>query len=107
MDAVLTEDKKEQQQRGYRFQCRKYGQYKAQCRRLRKDGYCATKTNTANTHKVDAQKPKCETCGKMHKTENCWNGANAAIDPRKKIREFAMTTEKINEQPVPKTQPKN
>ena len=38
VDAVVTEDKKEQQQRGYCFHCWKYGHYKAQCRRLRKKG---------------------------------------------------------------------
>ena len=27
---------------------------------------------------------KCDTCGKPHKTESCWNGANAANDPRPK-----------------------
>ena len=37
----------------------------------------------------------------MHKTENCWDGANTANDPRKKKREFAIPTNKINEQPVP------
>ena len=29
-------------------------------------------------------KPKCETCGKPHKTEDCSNGANVANDPRPK-----------------------
>ena len=28
----------------------------------------------------DAPKPKPETCGKFHKTEDCWNGANAVTD---------------------------
>ena len=27
---------------------------------------------------------KCDTCSKPHKTEGCWNGANAANDPRPK-----------------------
>ena len=32
-----------------------------------------------------AGKPlKCDTCGKPHKTEDCWNGANSANDPRPK-----------------------
>ena len=33
VDAVVTEDKKEQQQGGYGFHCGKYGHYKAQYRR--------------------------------------------------------------------------
>ena len=36
VDAVVTDEKKEQQQRGYCFHCDKYGHYKAQCRRLPK-----------------------------------------------------------------------
>ena len=27
---------------------------------------------------------KCDTCGKPHKSEYCWNGANVANDPRPK-----------------------
>ena len=84
VDAVVTEDKKEQQHRGYCFHCCKYGHYKAQCRRLQKELYYATKTNTANTNQVDAPKPKCDTCGIMHKTDKGWDGANAANDKRKK-----------------------
>ena len=104
VDAVVTDDKKEQQQRGYCFYCGKYGNYKPQCRRLRKDRfYASTKTNTKDSNQNEAPKPKCDTCGKMHKTENCWDGANAANDSRKRKREFAIPTDKISEQPVPTT----
>ena len=103
VDAAVADDKKEQQQRGYCFHCGKYGHYKAQCRRLRKDRYYATKTSTTDTKQTDTAKPKCDTCGKMHKTENCWDGANAANDPRKRKREFNIPTNKIDEQPVPAT----
>ena len=103
VDAAVADDKKEQQQRGYCFHCGKYGHYKAQCRRLRKDRYYATKTSTTDTKPTDTAKPKCDTCGKMHKTENCWDGANAANDPRKRKREFTIPTNKIDEQPVPTT----
>ena len=103
VDAAVADDKKEQQQRGYCFHCGKYGHYKAQCRRLRKDRYYATKTSTTDTKQTDTAQPKCDTCGKMHKTENCWDGANAANDPRKRKREFNIPTNKIDEQPVPAT----
>ena len=103
VDAEVADDKKEQQQRGYCFHCGKYGHYKAQCRRLRKDRYYATKTSTTDTKQTDTAKPKCDTCGKMHKTENCWDGANVANDPRKRKREFNIPTNKIDEQPVPAT----
>ena len=74
-----------------------------QCRRLRKERYYATtKTNTKDSNQNEAPKPKCDTCGKMHKSENCWDGANAANDPRKKKqREFIIPTDKISEHPVP------
>ena len=67
VDAVVMEDKKEQQQRGYCFHCGKYGHYKAQCRRLRKERYYATKTNTKDSNQPEPPKPKCDTCGKMQK----------------------------------------
>ena len=86
VDAAVPENKKEQQQRGYCFHCGKYSHYKAQCRRRQKERYYATKTGTADTNQTEAPKPKCDTCGKTHKTENCWDGANAANDPRKKAR---------------------
>ena len=103
VDAAVADDKKEQQQRGYCFHCGKYGDYKAQCRRLRKDRYYATKTSTTDTKQTDTAKPKCDTCGKMHKTEKCWDGANAVNNPRKRKREFNIPTNKIDEQPVPTT----
>ena len=98
VDAVVTEDKKEQQQRGFCFHCGKYGHYKAQCCRLREGRYYATKASTKDSNQPDAPKPKCDTCGKMHKTEVCWDGANAANDPRKRKRVFAIPTDKISGQ---------
>ena len=109
VDAVVTDHKKDQQQRGHCFHCGKYGHYKAQCRKLQRERYNTAKTNTKDPAQNEVPKPKCDTCGKMHKTENCWNGANAVNDPRKKKREFTIPTNKISEQPVPTTssKPKN
>ena len=39
VDAVVTDDKKDQQRRGHCFHCGKYGHYKAQCRRLQRERY--------------------------------------------------------------------
>ena len=67
------------------------------------------KKNNTEPKQTESPKPKCDTCGKMHKLENYWDGANAANDPRKKKREFTIPTNKIGEQPVPtpSSQPKN
>ena len=109
VDAVVMDDKKDQQQRGHCFRCGKYGHYKAQCRRLQRERYSTAKITTKDSAQNEIPKPKCDTCGKTHKTENCWNGANAAIDFRRKKREFTIPTDKIGEQlvPTPSSQPKN
>ena len=109
VDVAPTEPKKEPAQRGNCFHCGKYGHYKAQCRKLRKDRYYETKAQNGSTNTNDPPKPKCDTCGKLHKTENCWYGANAANDPRKKRHEFTIPTSHISEQPIPtvEIQPKN
>ena len=109
VDAVVTDDKKDQQQRGNCFHCGKYGHYKAQSRRLQRERYNTVETTTKDSAQNEVPKPKCDTCGKMHKTENCWNRANAAKDPSRKKREFTIPTNKISEQPVPtpSSQPKN
>ena len=79
VDAVVADDKKEQQQRGYCFHCEKYGHYKAQCRRLRKETYYASKTSTTDTKQTDAAKPKCETC------RNCTKLKSAGMEPMRQM----------------------
>ena len=70
VDVVVTDDKKEQQQRWYCLHCGKDDHYEAQCRRLRKERYYAnTKTNNkdSNQNKMNSQSPnaiRVERCTK-------------------------------------------
>ena len=100
----MTDDKKEQQRRNYCCHCGKYGHYKAQCRRLRKERYYANaKTKTKDSNQNEAQKAKCDTCGKMPKTEICWDGANAANDPAKRnVNSPSQPTKSMNNQYLPR-----
>ena len=70
--------------KGYCFYCNKFGHYKAECRKMKKDKWMQTKRNNGQINSSSGKPLKCDTCGKPHKTENCWNGANAANDPRPK-----------------------
>ena len=72
--------------KGYCFYCNKFGHYKAECRKMKRDKWMQTKRNNGQTSSSSGEPLKCDTCGKPHKTENCWNGANAANDPRPKRR---------------------
>ena len=101
VDSASQEVKKEPNQRGNCFHCGKYGHYKAQCRKLKKEGYYENKTQNGAPKTTEPLKPKCDTCGKTHKTENCLNGAHAANDSRKRRHEFAKPTNQIADQPIP------
>ena len=70
--------------KGYCFYCNKFGHYKAECRKLKRDKWQQTRKNNGHNNNTTGKTLKCETCGKPHKTEDCWNGANAANDPRPK-----------------------
>ena len=68
----------------YCFYCNKFGHYKAECRKMKRDKWMQTKRNNGQTNSSSGKPFKCDTCGRPHKTESCWNGANAANDPRPK-----------------------
>ena len=71
-------------QKGYCFYYNKFGHYKAECRKLKRDKWMQTRKNNGQTNYSASKPAKCDTCGKPHKTEDCWNGANFANDPRPK-----------------------
>ena len=94
VDAVVTEDKKEQQQRGYCFHCGKYGHYEAQCRRLRKEATTPQKRVPLNLNKPRHQNPNVtlvENCIKqkivgtelMRQTTPAKRNANSPSQPTK------------------------
>ena len=68
--------------RGFCFYCSRYGHYKAQCRKLKRDKWQETRKQNGPINNTRPPRPQCATCGKSHKTVGCWNGANAANDPR-------------------------
>ena len=70
--------------KGYCFYCNKFGHYKAECRKMKRDKWMQTKRNNGQASSTAGKSLKCDTCGKPHKTEDCWNGANSANDPRPK-----------------------
>ena len=76
--------------RGLCFHCSRYGHYKAQCRKLKRDKWQETRKQNGSNNNTRPPRPQCVTCGKPHKTEDCWNGANAANDPRPK-RQSSIT----------------
>ena len=109
VDVESKDQKKEPNQRGYCFHCGRYGHHNARCHKLKKDSYYETKLKNGERNHVDPSEPKRDTCGKMHKNENCLDGANAANDYRKNKGEFAIPTYKISEHPLASvaTNPKN
>ena len=51
---------------------------------MKKDKWHQTRKNNCQRNNSASNTFKCDTCGKPHKTEDCWNGANSANDPRPK-----------------------
>ena len=101
VDVESTDQKKEPTQRDSSFHCGRYGQYKAQYTKLKKDGYYETKIKNGVPNHADPSKPICDTCGKTQKTGNCFNGADAATETWKKKRELAILTNKTSERSLP------
>ena len=96
VDVNSTEKKKESNQRGYCFHSGRYGHFKAQCRKLKKGRYCETRAKNRDINSADPQRPKCETCRKIHKPEKCWDGANAANDIRERESLQSRPTKSVN-----------
>ena len=59
--------------KGYCFYCNKFGHHKAECRKLKRDKWLQTRKNNGQTNYSAGKPPKCDTCGKPHKMEGCWN----------------------------------
>ena len=70
--------------KGYCFNCSKFGHFKAECRRMRRDKWQQTRRNNGQTKNNAGTTLKCDTFGNSHETEDCWNVANSANDPRPK-----------------------
>ena len=96
--------------KGYCFYCNKFGHYKAECRKMKRDKWMQTRKNNGQTNTSAGKQFKCETCGKPHKTEDCWNGANSANDPRPKRHNNPESKRDVPVQPTtanPVTESKN
>ena len=83
-DTKPVETTTQNTKKGYCFYCNKFGHFKAECRKLKRDRWQQIRNTNGQTKYSAGKKLKCDTCGKPHKTEVCWNGANSANDPRPK-----------------------
>ena len=55
--------------KGYCFYCNKFGHYEAECRKMKRDKWMQTRRNNGPSNHSAGKPPKCDTCGKPHKTE--------------------------------------
>ena len=49
---------------------------------MKRDKRQQTQKHNGQTKSSAGSTLKCDTCGKPHKAEDCWNASNAANDPR-------------------------
>ena len=83
-EAKPAENNTQNTRKGYCFYCNKFVNFKAECRKMKRDNWPQTGKNNGQTNKCAGNTFKCDTCGKPDKTEDCWNGANSTNDPRPK-----------------------
>ena len=67
---------------------------------MKKDKWQQIRKNNGQANNNAGKPPNCDTCGKPHKTGDCWNGANSANDPRPKRH---ITQEQKKDIPVQPT----
>ena len=101
-DTKPVETTTQNTKKGYCFYCNKIGHFKAECRKLKRDRWQQIRNTNGQTKYSASKTLKCDTCGKPHKTEDCWNGANSANDPRPKRQN---TQERKTVTSVPQTTP--
>ena len=80
-DTKPVETTTQNTKKGYCFYCNKFGHFKAECRKLKRDRWQQIRNTNGQTKYSAGKTLKCDTCGKPHKTEDCWSGANSANDP--------------------------
>ena len=83
-DTKPVETTTQNTKKGYCFYCNKFGHFKVDCRKLKRDKWQQTRKTNGQIKYSAGKTLKCDTCGKPHKTEDCWNGANSANNPRPK-----------------------
>ena len=67
---------------------------------MKGDKWQQTRKHNGQTNNSAGKTLKCDTCGKPHKTEDCWNGANSADDPRPKRHNKQERNTKTPAQPT-------
>ena len=78
------ENSTQNSKKGYCFYCNKFGHFKAECRKMKRAKWLQIRKHNGPNNNSAGSTLKCDTCGEHHKTKDCWNGANAANDPRPK-----------------------
>ena len=107
VDAVVTDDKKDQQQRGHCFHLANMATIQHSVADSNESVTISPKRPQKTQPKTKHPNPSVIHVARCTKLRTV--GANAANDPRRKKREFTIPTNKISEQPVPtlSSQPKN